>query len=405
TTTDTTTTTPTTTPTTTTDTTTTTPTTTPVVTTPAFVSQYSSSDVGTVGVAGNTNYEATSGVFSISGAGSDIGGTVDAFQFAAAPVSGDTQSTVKIESFAVANSTARAGLMLRESTTANGIFAGVLVSGSGSVQFVRRTITGGAALVTAGKTLPFPIYLRLNRVGSIFTAWYSSNGSTWATLGSVEFSMASSARMGLAVSSKSISQLGVIRASAPSLDAGSSTTLSGLTVFDIGASNANASASASGNQISLTGCGDFVPGAARESLALLGKKNAVNLAIATQVLPFRAGTLPSRAGLTIRESLSDNARMASLCIDSQGRVVFEYRTSPGGFAVTTTFNETARHLLLDRVGKVITAMVSDDGNTWRTIATTSIRYSQATYIGLVTASSQASTPVTADFDGFEVVTH
>jgi hypothetical protein len=182
-------------------------------------------------------------------------------------------------------------------------------------------------------------------------------------------------------------------------------TVSGLQLYDIGASNYAGSTSSSGNVLTLTGCGYVVPASTREGLAYLARKNFTQGAISTRVLSARPGVLPARAGVMMRDSTLDSARFASLAIDANGRVVFEYRASPNSFAVTKSFADSGRYLLLDRKGSTVTAMVSENGTNWRILATASIGLKQEPYVGLFVISSTTDAAATADFDGFDVVSN
>ncbi len=73
---------------------------------PPWVAQ----DVGNVGAAGSTSE--SSGTFTLKGAGADIYGTADAFQFVWQPLSGDGQIVARIVSIQNVNAWAKAGVMI-----------------------------------------------------------------------------------------------------------------------------------------------------------------------------------------------------------------------------------------------------------------------------------------------------
>lgn len=391
------------------------PTAAPITTTSAststFTSKYKSSDIGAVGTKGNTNYDSSSQIFSISGAGGTITTNWDAFQFASISVSGNSSISTEVSSFAASASGAKAGLMFRDPTTANNnanaSFVAVAASQNGTVQMIYRNSIGGAAVVVSGQTLSLPVYLQLTRLGSIVIASYSADNVNWSTLGSVNINLPTASNAGLMVTSGNTSQLATLRATAPSVNAGAAAnTLGDLQVYDVGASAISASATGSETStLSVTGIGYVLAGTSHEGLALVGKQNP-DCAISTTVLAARSGTLPARAGLTFRETLADNARQVTLSLDATGHAVFEYRTSPGGFSVSKSLSTVvARHLLLDKKGTTLTAMVSSDGNTWTTVGTVSVSFSGTPYVGLEAISSSSTSPVTVDFDGLDIVNH
>ena len=272
---------------------------------------------------------------------------------------------------------------------------------------VYRTIIGAGAITVNGQVAALPVYLQLSRVGTIVTAAYSSDNVKWSTLGSADMSLPDTAKAGLAVTSGNTAQLATLRASAPSMNANAAAnTLGDLQVFDVGASPISASATGSEQTtLSVSGEGYVLAGTSHEGLALVGKRN-LDCAISTNVLPARAGTLPARAGLTFRESLADNARQVTLALDATGHAVFEYRTAPGAFAVSKNLSTiSARHLLLDKKGSTLTAMVSTDGNAWTTVGTVTIAFSGTPYVGVEAISTSSSNAVTVDFDGVDIVNH
>src|SRR5208282_3382519 len=70
-------------------------------------------DIGAVGVAGNSLYAA--GVFTLSGAGADIQGTADAFQFDYISVTGDCSIIARVASVQNIDGWSKAGVMIRAS--------------------------------------------------------------------------------------------------------------------------------------------------------------------------------------------------------------------------------------------------------------------------------------------------
>ena len=378
--------------------------------TSTFSTQFKASDIGLVVTKGNTAYDASTQTFSVSGAGSSLTTNWDSFQFVSVSFSGNTTVTTQVSSFAASASGAKAGLMFRDPTSsnsnANAPFAAAVVSQNGTVQMLYRSVIGGATVTVSGQTVSVPVFLKLTRIGTVVIGSYSSDNVNWSTLGSANMSLPDSSKVGLAVTSGNTSVLATLRATTPALNSGASNSLGDLQVYDVGASAISANATGSeASTLSVTGIGYVLAGTGHEGLALVGKTNA-DCAISTNVLPARAGTPPARAGLTFRESLADNARQVTLALDATGHVVFEYRTSPGAFAVSKNLSTvSARHLLLDKKGSTVTAMVSSDGNTWTTVGTVSVSFSVTPYVGLEAISSSSISPVTVDFDGFDIVNH
>jgi hypothetical protein len=157
-------------------------------------------DIGDVGQPGITYYE-TNGTFISEGAGSDIWDVADAFQFAYQPFTGDGSIVGLITSLLDTDGDAKAGLMLRESLDpgARNVMAFVTpTSGNG---FQARPTVGGISDFTSGNSASAPYWLKLERLGTNFNGYGSSDGTNWALLGSVAIPMAANVYAGLAVTS------------------------------------------------------------------------------------------------------------------------------------------------------------------------------------------------------------
>ena len=162
-------------------------------------------DIGNVGLVGSASY--ANSAFTVKGSGDDIWNTADAFRFVYQPLSGDGSIVARVTSITNTDSWAKAGVMIRESLDANARHAMVAVTAGNGVAFQRRTATGGSSAHTAGATLIAPYWVKLARSGNTFTAYQSVDGASWAQIGSVTLSMATSVYVGLAVTSHNNSTL------------------------------------------------------------------------------------------------------------------------------------------------------------------------------------------------------
>ena len=144
---------------------------------------------------------------SVVGSGADIWGTADAFRYTYRLASGDCDITARVTAIDNTNVWAKAGVMIRETLTAGSRHAMVVVTPGSGVSFQRRTATDGASAHTTTGGLAAPYWVRLTRVGDVFTAYRSADGVTWTTIGSATIPMASDVAIGLAVTSHSAGAL------------------------------------------------------------------------------------------------------------------------------------------------------------------------------------------------------
>jgi hypothetical protein len=161
-----------------------------------------SEDIGTLGVAGLTDYNASTGVFGLDGAGTGIYYNADSFHYEYLPVTGDVTVTARVVSLQALVPSTQAGIDLRASLAPGD--ADVLVDltgGLGATAIIRSTAgtTAGVAGVLPGIKPPY--YLQLTRAGNTVTSSVSPDGITWTTISSATIAMPTAAYIGLAVSS------------------------------------------------------------------------------------------------------------------------------------------------------------------------------------------------------------
>ena len=90
-------------------------------------------DVGAVGVAGSAS--AASGVFTVHGSGADIWGAADAFHFAHRTLRGDGEMVARVAQVQNTHRWAKAGVMIRQATSASSAFAMMVVSAASGAAF------------------------------------------------------------------------------------------------------------------------------------------------------------------------------------------------------------------------------------------------------------------------------
>lgn len=162
-------------------------------------------NVGGVGVAGDATY--AGGTFTVRGSGADIWGTADAFRYVYRTLNGDGEIIARVASVQNTDGWAKSGVMIRETLAANARHASMFLTPGNGLAFQQRTAVGGASTHTAGGAATAPYWVRMVRSGSTFTAYKSTNGTTWISVGSTTITMASSVYVGLAVTSHNNSVL------------------------------------------------------------------------------------------------------------------------------------------------------------------------------------------------------
>ena len=165
---------------------------------PMVPAPWTSRDIGQPVPAGTASF--ADNTYTVKGAGADIWGTSDSFQFLSQPAAGDTQIVVRVASVQNTNASAKAGVMLRESAADQAAHVLLDVAPGGSVEFMTRRSTGAGTTYLAGTTVTFPAWLKLSRIGTSVVGSVSTDGVTWRPVGTTSLS-AALALVGVAVNS------------------------------------------------------------------------------------------------------------------------------------------------------------------------------------------------------------
>jgi hypothetical protein len=165
-------------------------------------------DIGTTGLTGNTVVEDANGTsYTIQGAGADIWGTQDAFQFVYQQEQGSSPVIqLHVKSEQATDPFAKVGIMIRNGLAANAAFVILDMKPSGELEFMQR-MTDGDSVNYLGGAAPGFTWIRLLRQDSTVTAYGSSDGSNWTQVGTTSVNMPTAANLGIAVTSHNTTQL------------------------------------------------------------------------------------------------------------------------------------------------------------------------------------------------------
>jgi phosphatidylserine/phosphatidylglycerophosphate/cardiolipin synthase-like enzyme len=166
---------------------------------PPLPTGWSSADIGGVTAAGSAG--SSGSTFTLKGAGADIWGAADEFHFAYRTMTGNGTVTARVASLSNTNAWTKGGVMIRETLSAGSKHAGMFVSPGKGLAFQRRASTGGTTTHTAGPAGAPPYWVRIVRSGTTFSAYTSTDGSSWTLVGSQSISMGSTVYVGLALTS------------------------------------------------------------------------------------------------------------------------------------------------------------------------------------------------------------
>ena len=366
-------------------------------------------DVGAVGAPGSASF--ANSTFTVAGAGADVWGTADAFNYAYQQVDGDATIVARVGSVQNTATWAKAGVMIRSSLSAGSAQGFMLVSSAKGTAFQRRLTDGGTSISTSGSTSAPPRWVKLTRSGNTITAFESSSGTSWTQVASDTFSMPSTVLIGLAVSShvKGVTSTATfdsvdVTTSAPppppppppSLPAGWNDT-------DIGAVGTAGTASGDGSSFSVTGRGADIWGTA-DAFNYAYTTISGDATIVTRVATVQNVNAWTKGGIMIRETATANAAHAYVLVSASKGVAFQRRPTTGGSSVSTsgTLSTAPGWIKLTRVGDTFTAYESSDGATWSLVGTDTIPMSTSVLVGLAVTSHTTTASATVTFDNFSM---
>jgi hypothetical protein len=137
---------------------------------------WSCADVGNPALAGNETL--SNGTWTVQGAGSDIWNTSDQFHYDWQTLAGDGSVSANVTSQTNTSAWAKAGVMLRASTDPGAAYYAVLVTPAHGIVVQYRTAQGAVTSQIA-ITGTVPTYLKVSRAGTVYTAYTSTDGTTW----------------------------------------------------------------------------------------------------------------------------------------------------------------------------------------------------------------------------------
>jgi L-ascorbate metabolism protein UlaG (beta-lactamase superfamily) len=146
--------------------------------------------------------ESPAGTYTMTASGVDIWNTSDEFHFAYKEQSGAVAITARVESVGDTDPWAKAGVMIRDTLTADSRHAMMAVTPGNGVWFGQREATGGGSFSTRQEGITAPQWVKLERtIGGLVRAYYSADGTTWTQLGTASVMMDMPVYIGLALTS------------------------------------------------------------------------------------------------------------------------------------------------------------------------------------------------------------
>jgi hypothetical protein len=162
-------------------------------------------DVGGPTKAGS-HYTCDGDTVEVIGGGGDVWNTADQFYLASKSVSGNFDARVRVASLKGSNTITKAVIVARESTNADSRAFHVSVNpvppGRDLAQMGLRAVTGGTTAAVGTNVTPGGIpnaWLRITRVGDVFTGYRSTNATDWVQIGQTNQTFPANMEIGFGV--------------------------------------------------------------------------------------------------------------------------------------------------------------------------------------------------------------
>lgn len=353
-------------------------------------SAWSDTDIGTPNMTGTTSYN--NGTFSVTGSGADIWGNADQLHFTYQPLSGDGTIIARVTGQTNTSSWAKAGIMIKQSTTAGSAYSSIFASPSNGIHMQSMFNTD-----VNGGTYTFPVWLKLVRSGNSFSTYTSVDGSNWNFVGTKTIAMTPNTLFGLFTTSHNVNSASVATFDNVSvLPAVTNALPSGWQDADLGDVGASGNATYANNTFNVSGSGYDIWGN-HDDFHYVYKNVTGDATISARVTSQTNTSSYAKAGVMIKQSTA--------FLDPY----FMVGATPGiGFTSQWNFPYNAVHgssftfpnawVSVSRVGDVFTSYTSTDGVTWLPVTQQTIPMNANVTIGLFVTSHNHGTLSTATFD-------
>lgn len=166
-------------------------------------------NIGSGNLAGSASF--LNGAYTLSGSGL-LTGSSDGGYYVYQSLIGDGEISARIDQMQNTGTSSRVGVMIRNTLADNAQYTAMTATGTGAYRWTRRTVAGAKSTVSnhGNGTLP-NLWVRVTRVGNVFTSFTSTNGTTWTSVGSVTMTLNSNCFIGFYVASGSRTTLNTSR--------------------------------------------------------------------------------------------------------------------------------------------------------------------------------------------------
>jgi outer membrane protein assembly factor BamB len=375
-------------------------------TTTSCPSGWSCADVGAPALIGRESVT-SAGTWTITAAGTDIGGVSDQFHFDSQPLGGNGSAFAHVVSQQNTSTWAKAGVMLRQTSDPGSSYYAVLVTPGNGIVVQYRATQGGTTGTAATLAGVAPAYLGVVRSGNTFQAYTSKDGASWTFVAGSTKTIAITGGMlaGLAVTSHNPATLGTVVVDTVSI----STTAAPppypcpttWTCADIGGPMPAGSQALSAGAWTIAGGGADIFGTA-DQFHFVWRGLAGDGSVSAHITAETNTSAWAKAGVMLRQTTDPGSPYYAVFATPGNGIVVQDRTVQGGASTKLTIlaGTVPVYLKVTRVGNTFTAYTSADGVTWTLIpgSTKTFAVVGGMLEGLAVTSHNTAADCTATFE-------
>ena len=371
----------------------------------ARAQQWTSTDIGGVGIAGNATNNGTA--WTVRGSGEDIWGTSDSFQFLHRTTNRSGFIVARVTDLQASHPYAKAGVMIRASLDAGAATAVLDVKPDGGIEFMVRPADGAAMQYIGGAFSTAAVWLRLGWTSTDVTAWTSTDGARWMVVNSANVNMPSMPEAGAAVTSHDNAQLAT--ATFDNLSVGIQQV--GWTPRVVGSGIGGENATEQNGVWTITGAGSDIWGTSDNFEFLSRSASGSNLHVVARIDDLQNTHPFAKAGVMLRATLDAGAAAALIDVTPGGQV--EFMARPNASSEMVYLGGTTARLPVwlqlswsagANMSTQVAGAVSSDGITWTPVGSpASVTLPESYQVGVAVTSHDPSHAATAHVDGLSLL--
>jgi len=355
---------------------------------------WSCADIGNPIPAGGQSV--SNGSWTMTAGGNDIWGASDTFHFAWQPLSGNGTVSSQVSSQTNSDPWSKSGVMLRQSSDPAAMYYGAFVTPANGIVVQYRSAQGGTTQQVK-ITGTVPVYLAVQRAGTTYSAYTSSNGTAWTLVAgsSVTVNMTGTVLAGIAATSHNSNILLTTVFSSVNVGPG------GLPVScptswscaDIGGPALAGNQAVNGSTWTVKAGGTDIWGTS-DQFHYVWQQLAGNGSANAQVLTQTNSSTWAKAGVMIRQDSSASSAYYYAAVTPGNGIVVQYRTAAGAGSGNLVYlsGTVPVYLAVARVGSTFTAYTSSNGTTWTQVAGSSVTINMTgTVLAGIAATSHNAT--------------